>query len=470
MSEVFNKVKSVFSDLATDKKIANRQELFMLPRYVVEDLASNFIDRYGEEKYAPELSKFVAKYYHEAREKDKVLSDLISLGKIILIDEVKVETDVKLGTYRAHLQTLNLRDCMISLDVVEKHENLLMTGMWGLATMVYSPDTAPPSMTPTLIQDFIPFQCSVTDVKTFQEARDSFTFEEWLDVLMNTVGLNHERYTPKQRLIFLTRLVPLIECNVNLMEFGPKQTGKTYLYRNVSYYTRIFAGGNISAPTLFYNIARRTLGEIGVKDAVILDEISKVKFSNPDEMLGKLKDYMESGHYERGPKRAVSTCALMFMGNISVEMREGGYVPIEDFTYVLPKDMRESAFVDRTYGVIPGWELPKISMSARHLSRGYGIASDYFCEVLHEMRKLNYGHIIDQEVELLGDYTIRDEKSVRRVASGLLKLLVPNGSINRSELKAIMDIAVGYRQRVNDWLHILAPGEFPKKRFEYKLR
>ena len=469
MSEIFNKVKSVFSDLATDKRIANRQELFMLPRYVVEYLASYFIDKYREEKYARELSRFVAKYHHEAREKDKVLSDLMSLGKITIIDEVKVETDVKLGTYRAHLQTLNVRNAMISLDVVEKYQNLLITGMWGLATLIYSPDTAPP-MTPILIQDLMPFQCSHTDVKAFQEARDHFTFEEWLDVLMNTVGLNHERYTPRQRLIFLTRLVPLIECNVNLMEFGPKQTGKTYLYRNASYYTRIFAGGNISPATLFYNIARRALGEIGVKDAVILDEISKVKFSNPDEMLGKLKDYMESGHYERGPKRAVSTCGLMLMGNISVEMREGGYIPIEDFTYVLPRDMRESAFVDRTYGVIPGWELPKIRRSAYHLSRGYGMASDYFCEVLHEMRKLNYGHIIDQEVELIGDYTIRDEKSVRRVASGLLKLLVPNRSINRSELKAIMDVAVGYRRRVNDWLHILAPGEFPKKRLEYKLR
>jgi len=470
MSEVFNKAKSVFGDLATDKRIASRQELFMLPRYVVEYLASYFTERHGEEKYAPELSNFIAKFYHEARERDKVLSDLMSLGKITIIEEVKVETDVELGTYRAHLQTLNIKDAMISLDVVEKHQNLLMTGMWGLVTLTYSPDTAPPTMTPILIQDLIPFQCSTTDVKAFQEARDSFTFEEWLDLLMNTVGLNHERYTPEQRLIFLTRLIPLIECNVNLMEFGPRATGKTYLYRNASYYTRIFAGGNISPATLFYNIARRTLGEIGVKDAIILDEISKVKFSNPDEMVGKLKDFIESGHYERGPKRAVSTCSIMFMGNVQVEMREEGYVPTEDFTYVLPQDMRDSALVDRVYGVIPGWELPKISRSAYHLSRGYGIASDYFCEVLHEMRKLNYGHIIDREVEFIGDYTIRDEKSVRRVASGLLKLLVPNGSVNRSELKAIMDVAVGYRQRVNDWLHILAPGEFPKKRLEYKLR
>lgn len=470
MSEVFNKTKKVLGDLATDKRIASRQRFFMLPRYAVEYLASHFSDRYGEDKYASELSKFVANYYHEPREKDKVLSDLMTLGKITLIEEVKVVTDVSLGVYRANLQNLNLKNCMISLDVLDKHQNLLLTGMWGLTTLIYSPDTAPPTMTPILIQDFVPFQCSTTDVKLFQEARDFFTFEEWLDVLMNTVGLNHERYNLRQKFIFLTRLIPLVECNTNLMEFGPKQTGKTYLYRNASYYTRIFSGGNVSAATLFYHIARRELGELAVKDSVILDEISKVKFTNPDEMIGKLKDYMESGHYERGPKRAVSTCSLMLMGNISVQMKETGYVPVEDFTYVISKDMRDSAMVDRIHGVVPGWELPKISMSTRHLSRGYGIASDYFCEVMHEMRKQSYNHIIEKEVELTGDYTIRDERSVKRIASGLLKLIIPSRSTNKSELRAIMDLAIEYRKRVNDWLHILAPGEFPKKNLGYALK
>jgi ATP-dependent Lon protease len=467
MSDVFNKAKKVFADLATDKRIANKQEFFMLPRYVVEYLASQFIDKYGEENYAPELSKFVAKYYHEARERDKILSEIMTTGKTTIIDEVKVTTDVELGTYRAQLQNLNLKDCMINLDILDKNQNLLMAGMWGLVTLSYSPDTALPTMTPVIIQDFMPFQCTTTGPKIFQESREHFTFEEWIDLILNTVGLNHERYNQRQKLIFLTRLIPLVECNTNLMEFGPKQTGKTYLYRNSSYYTRIFAGGNISAATLFYNIARRELGEMAAKDAIILDEISKIKFTNPDEMIGKLKDYMESGHYERGPKRAASTCALMLMGNITVEMKETGYVPVEDFTYVLSKDMRDSALIDRVHGVIPGWELPKISMSTRHLSRGYGIASDYFCEIMHELRKQNYTHIIDQEINLTGDYTIRDEKAIKRTASGLLKLLTPNTSIDKNEMKTIMDIATEYRKRVNDWLHILAPGEFPKKKLDY---
>ncbi|MEM4091325.1 MAG: BREX system Lon protease-like protein BrxL [Thermoplasmatales archaeon] len=472
MNDLFNKIKEIFGDLATDKRVASRQELFMLPRYVSEFLSSNFMEKYGEE-YLPKLSEFVEKYYHEPRERDKVLSDLMQFGELTLIDEVKVETDIELGTYRAHLQNLNIKDCVIERGALAKNENLLMTGMWGLIKLVYLRNNAPEGMMPILVQEFTPFQSSTRDLKPFQEARDQFTFDEWLNVIINTVGLNHERYDLRQKLIFLSRLLPLVEFNANLMEFGPKQTGKTYLYRNVSYNTRIFSGGNVSPATLFYNIARKSLGELALKDAIIMDEISKVKFSNPDEMIGKLADYMESGHYERGPRRAISTSSFMLMGNIKVEVGERSYTPVEEFTYVLPDDIRKrdpEKIIDRVFGLIPGWELPKISMSTVHLSSGYGIASDYFCEILHEMRKRNYENTINQDIELIGDYTIRDERAVKRISDGMIKLLVPSGSISRNELKAIMDVAIEYRQRIIDWLHILNPGEFPKKRLEYKFK
>ena len=471
-----SKIKAVFGDLAVDKRIASKSEFTMLPRYVIENLASRFVEKFSDD-YAAKLQEFISKYYYEAREREKILSDLMKFDKITIIDEVRVETDIYKETYRAHLENLTLRDCMIDLEIIEEHENLLITGMWGLVTLKYAIDIVPkdrdgnPLMTPVLIADFQPFQCSFTDVGLFREARDEFTFDEWLDVLISTLGLNPKVYDRRQKLVLLTRLIPLVERNSNLIEFGPRATGKTYLYRNSTYYTRIFAGGNISPAVLFYNIARRTLGEIGVKDAVIFDEISKIKFSNPHEMVGKLKDYMESGQYERGPKKAASGCSIIFMGNVSVERDETGrFVPVEELTYILPDEMRDSALIDRIHGIIPGWELPKISKSGHHLAKGYGIASDYFCEIMHEMRKLSYTHIIDQEVELSGDYSIREERAVKKVASGLFKLLIPNESFSKSELKIIMDVATEYRKRVNDWLHILEPGEFPKKRFEYNVR
>jgi ATP-dependent Lon protease len=302
------------------------------------------------------------------------------------------------------------------------------------------------------------------------EARPYFSFEEWIDVLINTIGLEPRVYSPRQKLILLTRLIPIVEGNTNMAEFGPRQTGKTYLYRNLSNYVRIISGGNITPAALFYNLRTRTPGELAVKDAVVFDEISKVRFSNPDEMMGKIKDYMESGHYERGIKKVVSDSSLVFMGNVAVETTAEGYIPIEDLTYVLPESMRDSAFIDRIHGLIPGWELPKISQSKYHLSKEYGIASDYYAEALHTMRKETLAPLVSRHIELSDNFKIRDEKSVKRVVSGLIKLLFPDGSLNPTELRIIIDIAVEYRQRVRDWLHKIAPGEFPKEKLSVEVK
>lgn len=475
--DLYRKIQLFFGDLATNKHLASTKEYNMLPRYVVEYLVSEFTKQHGPANYAQKLAEYIANHYREAREKDKVLHEAMNGNTVQLIDEVKVETDIIIENYRTHLLNLGIKDAMIAKQVIDQYENLLVTGMWGMAKIQYNPEIVPrnikgePLLTPIIITEFQPFQSPITDPNILKDARTAFTFDEWLDTLINTIGLNHERYSKRQKLILISRLIPLVENNTNTIELGPRATGKTYIYRNTTYYTRIFSGGNISPAVLFYHIARRSLGEIAVKDTVIFDEISKIKFNNPDEMMGKLKDYMESGHYERGPRKSYSTCSLVFMGNISVETRGTAYAPIEEFTYVLPEPMRDSAFIDRLNAVIPGWELPKISHSALHLSKGYGIASDYYAEALHELRKQNYQHIIQQETQLIGNYTIRDEKSVLKTASALLKLLTPNADrdgIARDELKQIMDIAVEYRNQVREWLHILQPGEFPKEKLHHK--
>ncbi|MEM2651903.1 MAG: BREX system Lon protease-like protein BrxL [Candidatus Caldarchaeum sp.] len=307
--ELFRKIQLFLGDLATNKHLASTKEYAMLPRYVVEYRVSEFIKQHGPANYAVELSKFISTHYREAREKDKVLHETMNGQETQLIDEIKVETDVTIGHYRTHLMNLGVRDAMIAKPVIDSYENLLVTGMWGLAKIQYTPELVPrdikgdPILTPILVTSFTPFQSPVSDPAILKEARTAFTFDEWLDVLVNTMGLNHERYSKRQKLIILSRLIPLVENNTNIIELGPRAMGKTYLYRNTTYHTRIFSGGNISPAVLFYHIARRSLGEIAVKDAVIFDEIRKIKFSNPDEMMGKLKDYMESGHYERGPKK-----------------------------------------------------------------------------------------------------------------------------------------------------------------------
>lgn len=469
LSELFNKVKRYFGDYAVDKRLAYELELAKLPRYVAEFLISEFMLQGGD--WEDRLRSFIREHYYGPEEKEVVKHKLVMEGTVELIDELRVYVDVETETHVGVIQALDLW-AGVPVDIVERNRATLITGMWGLITLkkTESDREVFERTISVVVTDFKPFQAPDTDPKIFEEAREFFTLEEWLDVLINTIGLDPAVYNPRQKLLLLSRLIPLVEGNVNMAEFGPRQTGKTYLLRNVSNYARIISGGTISPAALFYNLRTRVPGELAVKDAVIFDEISKVRFPNPDEMMGKLKDYMESGQYERGDKKVSSDASLVFMGNVAVEMGTEGYIPVEDLTYVLPEPMRDSAFIDRIHGLLPGWELPKISQAKYHLSKGYGIASDYFAEVLHGMRKETLASLVGKHVELSDNFKIRDEKSIKRISSALIKLLFPNKSFNKDELKLVTDVALEFRQGIRDWLHKIAPGEFPKEKLDIKIR
>jgi len=468
MSELFNKIKRCFGDYAVDKRLVYELELAKLPRYVAEYLISEFK---GSDNWEDKLRGFIRKHYYKPEEKELVKHRLVTEGSVSVLDELRVIVDIETKTHIGILQTLDIWT-EVPVDIVERNKATLTTGMWGLITIKNMPEAKEVFGRPigAVVVDFIPFQSPEVDPGILEDARSCFTLDEWIDVLINTIGLDPNVYNLRQKLILLSRLVPVIECNVNIAEFGPKQTGKTYLYRHLSNYIRIISGGTISPATLFYNLRTRVPGELAVKDVVVFDEISKVRFPNPDEMMGKLKDYMESGMFERGDKKTVSDASLVFMGNIAVEMVPEGYVPVEELTYVLPQPMRDSAFIDRIHGLIPGWELPKISQSKYHLSKGYGIASDYFAEALHLLRKESLSLSISKHLEFSENFKIRDEKSVKKITSGLVKILFPNKSFNKSELKKVIELAVEYRQIIRDWLHKVDPGEFPRERLVVTVR
>lgn len=463
MSELFNKVRGRFGEYAVDKRLAYELELAKLPRYVAEYLISEFMLRGGD--WEGELRSYISKYYYEPEEREVVKHRLVTEGVVKLIDELRVYVDVVTKTHVGVTQALDIW-AEVPVDIVDRNKATLTTGMWGLIELKKSESDKEVFGRPisVIVTDFKPFQAPDTDPKILEEAREYFTLEEWLDVLINTIGLDPIVYSARQKLLLLSRLIPLVEGNVNMVEFGPRQTGKTYLYRHVSNYVRIISGGTVSPAVLFYNLRTGVPGELAVKDVVVFDEVSKVRFPNPDEMMGKLKDYMESGQYERGNKRVVCDASLVFMGNVAVEMGDKGYVPVEDLTYVLPEPMRDPAFIDRIHGLLPGWELPKISQTKYHLSKGYGIASDYFAEALKGMRKEPLVGLVGKHVELSENFKIRDEKGFKRITSALIKILFPNKSFSTSELKLVADVALEFRQRVRDWLHKVAPGEFPKER------
>ncbi|MEM4629576.1 MAG: BREX system Lon protease-like protein BrxL [Zestosphaera sp.] len=476
MSDLFAKVRRVFGDYAVDKSLLQVAEISRLPGFVAEYLMTEFSINYPD-GWEERLREFVKKHYYDASEKEFVKHLLIESRYVSIIDELRVWVDLESGEHRGILQSIGENDVRVPADIARKHPMLMITGMWGLVKLQYSPETAKKDSegrlleNPVVVVGFEPFQSPTSNPKILEEGRMHFTFEEWLDVIINTVGYNHDAYpTKEKKLVLLTRLPPLNEENVHLIEFGPKATGKTYVFRNASRYTRIIVGGLISPAALFYNLRNGMPGEIAVRDSVVFDEISKVRFPNPDEIVAKLKDFMESAQYERGKQRVTSGCSIVMLGNVEVEEREGAYVPVEDFTYVLPKPMRDSALIDRIHGVIPGWVLPKIRQAKHHLSQGYGIALDYFSEVLHVMRKESLVGEVNKHVELSGNITIRDERAVKKMVSAYMKLLFPNLEFDKRELEVVVRHVVDLRQRVREWLHKLSPGEFPKERITYAVR
>ncbi len=314
------------------------------------------------------------------------------------------------------------------------------------------------------LTNFIPYQISSLSLTPIISNRKEFSLNEWEDVIIRSIGLEPTNYSAKQKLLLLTRLVPLIESNVNLIEFGPKATGKTYIYRNSSIYTRIFAGGKVSPAQIFYHGTYKTVGEIAKRDCIIFDELSKIIF--PEEMISKLKDYMVDGFFERlGLKTVHSMCSVVFIDNVDV-------TSIDDLNdKSLHPLLKDSAFLDRIHAFIPGWELPKILTSDKHLAQGFGLTSDVLCEFFHQIKIKNFIEFIDEKIKFVGeDITIRDEKAIKKISSGLLKILFPDQNFKDEELLNIVHFAIELRQNVNKLLFKLMPWEFPYKNINCQLK
>jgi len=467
-SDLNVKIKNVFGELAVNKRLARTSIVARLPRFISEYLISKYCKSEDDLEGLKKVSEIVSEYYPDPSERDYVLGKIKQQGKVTLIDEFRVRVDLKRNMYFLHIPCLQISDALVENRIVKAYERIL-SGLWGIGTLEYVPELVEvtlsqkksPAFTPVMLTDFEPFQVYNIDLNALVDGRRNFTTSEWLDVLIQSIGLNPKMYTYSQKILLLFRIVPLVEGNVNLLELGPRATGKTYLYRNITYYSRIYAGGIVSPARLFFDARIRVPGDIATRDVVVFDEISKVRFTNPDEVAAKLKDYMVDGFFERATlKRAHSDCSLVFLGNVDLEKVQA-MGSILDY---LPSFMKDSAFIDRIHGFVPGWELPKIMKSEEHLAGGYGLASDYVSEAFHMLRKASFERVVEQHFEFLGSYTIRDEKAIKKLLSGISKLIFPHGEFDKGELNTIANIAIELRQRVADLLTSISPAEYPSKR------
>jgi ATP-dependent Lon protease len=449
-----DKLKSLFQGLTVKKSLASSREIAKIPRFISEYLIQRASEKAEDEKeITKKVNEFLAKYRPEHKDREWLKAKILEEGSIKILDFFDGYTDLQEGVFYVDIPILGIRKVLIPKELKDENEGLLRGGMWGLGTVGYVEARTPgfenkSEPSELAIIKFAPFQFIRCDIKYFQEARKEFSLEEWLYVLITTLGLNPEKYPSfKEKLILLTRLVPFVEDNVFLAEFGQPGTGKTFLYDKLSAYSRVISGSTETPANLFYHGTKRRPGILAVFDVVLFDEIDKVGKQKMDtEVVGKLLKFMESGVFDRMGIEVGSSASIVFGGNTR-EFQS----PIHK---LFPKEMQHKAFFDRIHSFIPGEILPRIGKSADFVAQGEGLTSDYFSEVLHRMRGISFGGLVRARTKMQKG-GVRDEKAISKIVSGLIKILYPHGELTKEELQPLIDHAVEMRNRVNKEIKLM---------------
>ena len=462
LSALDQKARKVYGERVVLKLLAQQIQFQRLPRYVSEYLIAKYVQ---PESWLDDLERIRNKLRDHLPEVDKrewLKHELLRRGQLVLIDSVEVRVDLKTGQRWATVKALGDNRVNVPETLLDANPGLLLGGLWGTAEIVYRPDVN--SEAPNHLINFTPFQVHVHDCRPYLEGRKEFSTDEWIELMLSSCGYHPAAFPDRRtRLLLLCRLIPLVEPNVNLIELGPRQTGKTFLLRNLSPRVFTVSGGRTSPANLFYNLARRTVGIIGTYKVIVFDEIASTTFDDQEATLSILKDYMESGNFSRGNLSFASDASIVMCGNIEVQNNR----PADNYRHllaVLPDELIDAALIDRIHGYLPGWEIPKLTPQS--FATGVGFVTDYFGEILVQLRQEDFRPLIRQ-LSFYADMTQRDRVAVERLANGLIKILYPDGRMTDAELREVVQLACELRQRVHDQLCVCAPGEFHPRRIGY---
>lgn len=461
--ELQRRTSQVFGNLVVNKRAALLGGLERIPRFVTEYLIASARSKRPDADLT-EIRERIRRFSVDADRKNEFISRLMREGEGTLITLLEVEPVPNRNEHIARIAQLDGHVLAVREELISDNPELLYGGMWGSVGLRYDTSGNKPVM---IVESFTPYQLARPDTDAFRKGRARFSFDEWVDLMVTSAGYNPTSFASlRHKLLLLCRLVPLAESNVNLVELGPRNTGKSYLLRSLSARVYLSSGAKATPASFFYDLNKRRLGLIGVKKAVIFDEITATSIPDPS-FAAALLDYMESGGISRGGRQMTSDCSLVFTGNI--ELAPDGKRPRGDYPHlfhVFPAELAQSAIVDRIHAFIPGWELPKIS--DHRLSDGIGFLSDYFGEVLTELRR--DPSFSDQVRERLGglradngEITIRDKRAIERVMTGLTRILFPDGNIDEPGFLAAVQVAIELRLRVHEQLTKMSPGEYKRK-------
>ena len=448
-----------------------------VPTYVLEFLLGQYCSTDDDEivqKGVETVKRILADNYVRPDESEKVLSRLRQRGAMTIIDQVTVELNLKYDYYEARFSNLGLGGVPISEEYPEKFDRLLCGGIWCIVQLEYNneqesdiilQDRKPKKRNESLIsiRKLTPIQMPRVDIDDLKKGRKAFTKEEWIDVLLRSIGMEPDQLTYREKWLLLLRMVPLVENNFNLCELGPRSTGKSHLYKEVSPNSILVSGGQTTVANLFYNMGKHTMGLVGLWDCVAFDEVAGIRFKDKDG-IQIMKDYMASGSFARGKEEKAANASMVFVGNInqSVDVLLKTSSLFDPFP---PEMGTDTAFLDRIHCYLPGWEIPKFR--PEHFSDDYGFITDYLAEFLRELRKEQYGDALDRYFRLGKNLNQRDTIAVRKMVGGLIKLVYPDGAFDKEELEEILQIALEMRRRVKEQLKKLGGMEFYDVNFSY---
>lgn len=409
------------------------------------------------------VKRILAENFVRPDEAQKILSVLRQRGSHTVIDKVTVTLNIKKDIYEAEFSNLGLKNVIIDEEYPTKFDRLLCGGIWCIVQLDYEYIEEERNDIPISIRKLTPIQMPHIDIDELKSGRDAFTKEEWIAVMLRSIGMEPDTLTEREKWLLLARMIPLVENNFNLCELGPRSTGKSHLYKEISPNSILVSGGQTTVANLFYNMARKTVGLVGLWDCVAFDEVAGIKFKDKDG-IQIMKDYMASGSFARGKEEKNASASMVFVGNInqSVDVLLKTSSLFDPFP---PEMGTDTAFLDRIHCYIPGWEIPKFR--PEHFTDDYGFITDYLAEFLRELRKEQYGDALDKYFRLGKNLNQRDTIAVRKMVGGLVKLIYPNGKYTKDELKEILQISLEMRRRVKEQLKKLGGMEFYDVNFSY---
>jgi ATP-dependent Lon protease len=456
-----------------------------VPVYVLEFLLGQYCSSDDEEiieQGIENIKRIVADNFVRPDEAQKILSKLRQRGSHTIIDMVTVRLNLRYDEYEASFSNLGLSGIPISEEYAEKYDRLLCGGIWCFVQLEYDsgeeavPDIVSPDgdriqskrkkqkdTTPISIRKLTPIQLPTVDMDQLKQGRKAFTKDEWMDVMMRSIGMEPDELTKREKWLLLTRMIPLVENNFNLCELGPRSTGKSYLYKEISPNSILVSGGQTTVANLFYNMGRKAIGLVGLWDCVAFDEVAGIKFKDNDG-IQIMKDYMASGSFARGKEEKAASASMVFIGNInqSVDVLLKTSSLFDPFP---PEMGTDTAFLDRIHCYLPGWEVPKFR--PEHFTNDYGFITDYLAGFIRELRKEQYGDVLDHYFHLGKNLNQRDVIAVRKMVDGYLKLMYPDGEFTKEDVEEVLKISLEMRRRVKEQLKKLGGMEFYDVNFSY---